>query len=539
MSAMQKTLFIKEIAPGDEVASLFLLTQASQGQAKNGPFWRLELKDRSGSLEAKIWSPLSQQYQELSPGCLVQAAGRASLYRDRLELNIEELQVLGEDAWHELDAALFMPAAPRLPDEMWHELEKLCASTMRHPPWKKFIQLLFGDEDLRERWKIAPAAKGVHHAYRGGLLEHTLGVARLCLKLADSYPQLDRQLLLAGAVCHDLGKLWEFSGLHAIDYTDSGRLLGHIELGLEAIAPYLQKSGLEPELAMHLKHLIISHHGELEYGSPKRPKTAEAFALHFADNIDARMAQLRELFDAMPSFAQNSEEAGGFRPEGEGRLDGITAAGAAWTPFQATLSRFLYRAVPSPEGRPEENASARSGKRRTRPENKAVSEDGGAGRSGWAEDSAKAVAACKPETGDNAAHFTEDEVPRAESRLGTVCQGSLLGDWPLSASRPADFASSASKPDNAESSGLAEGKPDLQPAFLSDIPVEPGSLEADAPLWQTGAPEPDFWPEHELAPAPEYEPGPEFTELFNQASAPEQDNAGNIPEAAWPQEDEE
>lgn len=329
MSA-QKTQFIKDISAGDEIDSLFLLSQASQMQAKNGPFWRLELKDKSGSIEAKIWSPLSQSFSELNSGSIVKVVGRANLYRDRLDINVESFAVLPEDDWARLDLSLFLPASEKQPELMWQELELLCNKTMRHPPWKKFIQYIFRDEFIKDNLLVAPAAKGVHHAYRGGLLEHTLGVANLCMQLADSYPQLDRQLLLAGAVCHDLGKLWELTGgAGAPDYTDEGRLIGHIELGLEAVAPYLKKSGLEADLVMQLKHLILSHHGELEFGSPKRPKIAEAFALHYADNIDAKMAQIREVIGAMP-------------PPAEG--------GTNWSPFQTTLSRFLYRATPTPDG---------------------------------------------------------------------------------------------------------------------------------------------------------------------------------------------
>ena len=328
MSA-EKTQFIKDISAGDEVNSLFLLSQAAQSQAKNGPFWRLELKDKSGTIEAKIWSPLSQSFPELTPGSIVKVEGRANLFRERLDVNIENFAVIPEEEWEQLDLALFLPASEKQPELMWQELELLCSKTMRHPPWKKFIQLVLKDEYVKENLMVAPAAKGVHHAYRGGLLEHTLGVANLCMKLADSYPQLDRQLLLAGAICHDLGKLWELSGgAAAPDYTDEGRLIGHIELGLEAVAPYLKKSGLEADLAMQLKHLILSHHGELEFGSPKRPKTAEAFALHYADNIDARMAQVREVIGGMPAASEG---------------------GSNWSPFQATLSRFLYRGSPTPD----------------------------------------------------------------------------------------------------------------------------------------------------------------------------------------------
>lgn len=320
-----KTQFIKDISAGDEVSSLFLLSQASLSQARNGPFWRLELRDVSGALEGKIWSPLAQNFSELTPGTIVQLDGRASMYRDKLDINIDKLYVLTEEEHSRLDIAEFLPASSKQPVDMYDELSALCRKTLRYPAWKKFVLSVLKDEFVKERLLVAPAAKGVHHAYHGGLLEHTLGVANLCMKLADSYPELDRQLLLAGAVCHDLGKLWELKSGTVPDYTDEGRLLGHIELGLEAISPYLVKSGLDHDLTIHFKHLILSHHGELEFGSPKRPKTPEAFVLHFADNIDAKLAQFREVLGAM-----NSE-------------------GPDWSSFQATLGRFLYKARHTPE----------------------------------------------------------------------------------------------------------------------------------------------------------------------------------------------
>ena len=320
----KKIQFIKDIAAGDEIDSLFLLSQANLSQARNGPFWRLELKDNSGALEAKIWSPMSQAFSELSAGSIVRVGGRATLYREKLDLNIETFAVLSPEEQAGLDMTDFLHASSKQPQDMLDELMALCRKTLLYPPWKKFVFSVLKDEFIQEHLPSAPAAKGVHHAYYGGLLEHTLSVANLCMLLADNYPELDRQLLLAGAICHDLGKLWELKGGAVVDYTNEGRLLGHIELGLEVLDPYLRKAGLEPELTLHFKHLILSHHGELEFGSPKRPKTAEAFVLHFADNIDARLAQFKEVVGAMPED------------------------GPEWSPFQATLGRFLFRASPTP-----------------------------------------------------------------------------------------------------------------------------------------------------------------------------------------------
>ena len=321
---MQTRQSVKAIGPTDEVRSVFLLGAASLQQSRNGPFWRLELRDATGTLEAKIWSPLSQEFTSLAPGLMVDVEGRASVFRDQTQVTVDRMRVLPKDEADALDLGNFLPASPRPASEMWDELTALCKKEFTHGPWRKFANAVLKDQEIHELWLKAPAAKGVHHAYVGGLLEHSLSVAGVVLRLADHYPYLDRQVLLAGALFHDLGKLWEFSGGLVNDYTDEGRLLGHMELALEKLAPFLQKSGLEPELARHFKHLILSHHGTYEYGSPRLPQTAEALLLHFADNIDAKMAQCRGLFD-------------GWEEDQTG-----------WSPYQPTLSRFVHQPYRTP-----------------------------------------------------------------------------------------------------------------------------------------------------------------------------------------------
>ena len=201
------------------------------------------------------------------------------------------------------------------------------APALRLLRFKQCEVILFqvlNDAELAPAFRVCPAAKSVHHAYAGGLLEHSLGVFRLCRRLADQYPELDRQTLLAGALFHDIGKIREFSGGLVNDYTDEGRLIGHLELGIEMLEPFWRKAGLEPGLVRHLKHLILSHHGEPEYGAVRLPQTAEALVLHYADNIDAKMAQCRSLFAAL---------------EGD----------EGWTPYQNTLSRALFRGPRTPQ----------------------------------------------------------------------------------------------------------------------------------------------------------------------------------------------
>ena len=326
-----KAVYIRDISPGQNIQDVFLLAEARTGQSRNGPYWSLLLQDKTGQMEAKIWSPLSQQHPGLAAGQLVQVRAQAANYRDKCQLTIEQLTMVEPE---EIDLAEFLPPSPVDPAALLQELEDLCRAVLTHKPWRALMKKILGDEDIRARLLPATGAKTVHHAYAGGLLEHTLAVARTCMALCDLYPHLDRQILLVAACVHDLGKAWELSSGLSCDYTDEGRLLGHIQLGLEKLDPFLDKTkDLEPELALHLRHIVISHHGEYEFGSPRRPKTPEAFILHFADNIDAKLNTLA------------------------GAYAEIEGTELSWTPYQRFLDRYLYRArhtpAPAEAPRPE------------------------------------------------------------------------------------------------------------------------------------------------------------------------------------------
>ncbi len=318
---MEKHQFIEDLAPGMEVADLFLLSFAQQAQAKNGPYWRLEFRDAGGTIGGKIWSPLSRNYQDLTPGNPVFVRGRVVSYRDKPEISVESIDVLSEAKIARLDLSQFMPASAKPPREMFEELRRLIKDTLSHEPWRRFAAAVLEHPDIGPALLVAPAAKAMHHAYAGGLLEHTLSVCRLCLRLCDHYPCLDRQALLIGALCHDLGKLWELSPGMVADYTTRGRLIGHISLVLGELEPLLRDSGLEPEAADHLRHMILSHHGSREFGSPVLPSTAEAIALHYADNLDAKLNQVQAALDAS-----------------------LGGAAPGWTAYVPALERSLYRA---------------------------------------------------------------------------------------------------------------------------------------------------------------------------------------------------
>lgn len=316
-------LMVSELALGSEVDDIFIISAAQQGQARNGPYWRIEFRDASGSISGKLWSPQSQAYPELLPGWLVQVKGRVTSYREQLEVSVESLRILGSEESSRLDLSLFLLSSPYRPEEMMDELLELADTHLAHRPWRALVTGLLKDGEIGMALRLAPAAKSMHHAYAGGLLEHTLSVTRLCMRLADHYPRLDRQALFAGAVCHDLGKLWELSSGLAVEYTQAGKLLGHIFLFLERLGPFIERSGLEPALAEHLQHMILSHHGSYEFGSPRLPATAEALALHYADILDARMQQV------------------------EKALSGLEEEG--WSPYMPSLERSLFKAVRSPE----------------------------------------------------------------------------------------------------------------------------------------------------------------------------------------------
>ncbi len=342
---MQNRIAIKDIKAHEKVQSIFLVGNASLLQARNGPYWRLELCDATATMEGKIWSPYSQQFKDIPSSSFVDVVGNTDVYNGQLQISITHMHILTPEQAKHMDVTAFVPSSAVPPERMWRELMDLCENEFTHRPWRIFVFSVFQDEALCAAWRMAPAAKQVHQAYFGGLLEHTLAVARLVLLLAAQYPELDKEVLLAAAIFHDLGKVWELSGMHTSfltqdnthtnanpapktllpDYTDAGRLMGHVELVLEYLYPILQKSYLAPALQQHFKHLIISHHGTREFGASCVPQTAEALMLHYADNIDAKMAQCREIFHDW-----EEEKIG-------------------WSPYQRTLERFMYKAHATPE----------------------------------------------------------------------------------------------------------------------------------------------------------------------------------------------
>ncbi len=317
MTIPSKNIQIKEITDGKAIHDLFLVREMSRGETKAGkPYLSLILMDASGEISGRVWDNAAQLMDECPAGAVVSVTGQAQAYRGILQLRIDNLTRIAEN---EIDLALFVPNTQGNVTAMAKELLKL-AGSVENPFLKELLLALFGERKLMLAFKKAPAAKVMHHAYVGGLLEHTLAVARLADSISTLYPSLDRSLLITGALLHDIGKLEEFNfDSFPFEYSDRGRLVGHMVLGIEMIQKKIDGiSGFPEELGDRLKHLILSHHGRYEFGSPSLPMMQEAFALNFLDDLDAKINYLDRL-------------------AGQAKGEGYQ-----WTEFQRNLERFLF-----------------------------------------------------------------------------------------------------------------------------------------------------------------------------------------------------
>lgn len=279
--------FVSDLKDRDAVDSIFMVKEKTLAVAKNGkPYMNLKFMDKSGDIDGKLWDNVDQLDKQFVKGDFVKVRGTGSLYMGKMQLVAKEIGRVDESA---VNLADFVPVSPIPQEEMQVELAQFIGSiTNRH--LKQLMERFSNDSRFMAAYCKAPAAKGMHHVYIGGLLEHSLSVARLVDAVAPLYPALDRDLLLVGALLHDMGKVAELCYERAFEYSDEGRLLGHISIGLEMLTGKIGTiDNFPPGLAMLLKHLILSHHGEYEYGSPKRPKTLEATVLHYLDDMDSKI----------------------------------------------------------------------------------------------------------------------------------------------------------------------------------------------------------------------------------------------------------
>lgn len=275
------------------ISEVYLCKSKQIALTKTGKeYGRLMLQDRTGTVDAKIWNLNSPGVGTFEAMDYVRIDGDVSVFMGANQLNIERIRRADEGEYVPED---YLPVSTRDVDEMYKSLLALIAS-IKNPHLKKLVDSYFvEDEAFIKAFRFHSAAKSVHHGFVGGLLEHTLSVAKMCEYFAEAYPILNRDLLLTAAIFHDIGKTQELSAFPENDYTDDGQLLGHIVIGTEMISDRIRTiPGFPGRLAAELKHCILAHHGELEYGSPKKPAILEALALNFADNTDAKMETMIE-----------------------------------------------------------------------------------------------------------------------------------------------------------------------------------------------------------------------------------------------------
>ena len=287
--------YISGLCEGETIRNVYLCKGKRSAETRNGkPYDNLILQDKTGTLDGKVWDPNSQGIADYDEKDFIEVFGDIINYNGNLQMNIRQIRVAQEGEYNPHD---YMPTTEKSTDGMYEELlgyiKKVEGQYLRQVLEYYFVK----DETFIRNFKGHSAAKTDHHGIAGGLLEHTLSVVKFCDYMVGAYPILNKDLLFTAAICHDIGKTKELSSFPENDYTDEGQLLGHIVIGVEMIGDAVRNIPDFPEkLANELKHCIVAHHGELEYGSPKKPALAEAMALNLADNADAKMQTLTELF---------------------------------------------------------------------------------------------------------------------------------------------------------------------------------------------------------------------------------------------------
>lgn len=333
---MSDKVFIDELVEGETIRSVFLVAQKSARVTKSGkPFLALTLSDKSGTIDSKVWDQAEAVATRFEANDFVAVEAQVDSWKSKLQLNVRDLQKVDDS---QVAFENFVPVSRWPRRALLEQLQTLVGEQIKSGEMQRFFDALFADEALMQRYQTAPAAMNNHHAFLGGLLEHSLSMARLAVQIGGHYNHyypglLNTDLLIAGTVLHDIGKVYELSYARAFDYTDEGQLVGHIVQGVEmvtAIAAPL-KPALPAEMILQIKHLILAHHGKKEYGSPVLPRTPEALVLHEIDMIDSRMNMIANIAE---------------------QRDG-DAAESAWTGYERLFQgRFYMGNAQSPSGAP-------------------------------------------------------------------------------------------------------------------------------------------------------------------------------------------
>lgn len=296
--------YIETLREGDKLSDIYFCKHKTSAVTKNGkPYDNVILQDKTGQIDAKIWEPNSMGIDDFDAMDYVDVVGDVTCYNGALQVSIKRVRKVSEG---EYDVKDYLPCTNKDVEEMYKELVSLIGS-VKNIYLNRLLKNFFVENgDFVTKFKKHSAAKSVHHSFVGGLLEHTLSVTKMCDYYAKTYSAINRDLLLTAAMFHDMGKIYELSEFPINDYTDEGQLLGHIVMGVELIGAEIRKiDGFPTALANQLKHCILAHHGEYEYGSPKKPAIIEALALNMADNTDAKLQTMTELLNSSAHMEGN------------------------------------------------------------------------------------------------------------------------------------------------------------------------------------------------------------------------------------------
>jgi 3'-5' exoribonuclease len=330
-----KTGFVRDLADGQSVVSLFLVREKEvRTSPRTGKSWlQLSLGDRTGTISAKMWDNFDALVSTFDCDDVIHIRGRVKTYNGEKELTIEQIVPARE---HDYEMGDFLPHTKYDVEKMYAEL-RLAAGSVKNPWLQRLLASIVDDPEIAPRLKRAPAAMSMHHAYIGGLLEHVVSLLGLANGLCAHYAELDRDMVITGVVLHDIGKTEELRYARGIDYTTVGRLLGHITIGAAIVRKKIDAIPDFPKpLAVLVEHLILSHHGSLEFASPVLPQTREALALHFLDDIDSKMAAARATIEAADSSP------------------------AVWTDRNPALRRALARPEQYLAGAPEQKPESKT-----------------------------------------------------------------------------------------------------------------------------------------------------------------------------------
>ncbi len=312
----EQRVWIKDLRAGSDLEEVYAVRAADVRQRRGGgPYLAATLGDRTGEVKALVWQNIDRFRGVLEPGNVVAVKGQVQRYNQQLQIVVRQAEAVSEAS---VDEELFLRSSSVDPTLLWKRLMDTIEG-VGDPDLRQLLLRVFSDSEVEERFRVAPAARSMHHAFRSGLLEHTVSVAEIARLLSGHYA-LDTDLVTAGALLHDLGKIWELEIGASIEYTDDGRLIGHLPMETLFVEKKIgELEGFPRETRRQLLHILLSHHGEYGFGSPRRPKTPEALLVHMADNLDSKMA---------------------------GMLEAIAAEGSddeAWTPYSRILERHIYR----------------------------------------------------------------------------------------------------------------------------------------------------------------------------------------------------